>query len=146
MSNERNLNRYTGYLSGWCQAFGGHDKEYNKQETINWLFGENQVGLILADEFRQEFYEELWSNQQTNLMLMMAHSSVQIGGVVLTIEEKYTLGMSRLLDLIQSGEPIHLYLTYHLLYPPGTRIVTFSRKRPLGLIYKEVAPLKVLIL
>ena len=36
-----------------------------------------------------------------------------------------------------------MFLTYHLIYPPGTRIITVSRKPPLPLLYKEMAPLPV---
>jgi hypothetical protein len=38
-----------------------------------------------------------------------------------------------------------MYLTYHLIYPPGTRIITLSRKAPLPLLYKEMAPLPLIV-
>lgn len=38
-----------------------------------------------------------------------------------------------------------MFLTYHLIDPPGTRIVTVSRKPPLPLLYKEMAPLALTV-
>ena len=52
-------------------------------------------------------------------------------------------GYPALLDLLRDAETVHLFLTYHLIYPPGTRIITVSSKAPQLLIYKEVAPLRV---
>jgi hypothetical protein len=38
---------------------------------------------------------------------------------------------------------VHMFLSYHLIYPPGTRIITVSRRSPLPLLYKEMAPLPI---
>jgi hypothetical protein len=38
-----------------------------------------------------------------------------------------------------------MFLTYHLIYPPGTRIITVSSKPPLGLLYREMEPLTVVV-
>jgi hypothetical protein len=45
--------------------------------------------------------------------------------------------------LLLAGDETHMFLTYHLIYPPGTRIITVSLKPPLPLLYKEMAPLAV---
>ena len=42
--------------------------------------------------------------------------------------------------LLNQRTDLHLYETYHLVYPSGTRILTLSRRAPLGLIYRELAP------
>jgi hypothetical protein len=52
-------------------------------------------------------------------------------------------GYATLLDLLKNAETVHLFLTYHLIYPPGTRIITVSGKAPQALIYRESAPLRV---
>ncbi len=36
-------------------------------------------------------------------------------------------------------------MVIHLIYPPGTRIITVSSKPPLGLLYREMAPLTVVV-
>ena len=40
---------------------------------------------------------------------------------------------------------MHLYQTYHLIYPSGTRILTLSARAPLGILYRELPPLKLRI-
>jgi hypothetical protein len=45
------------------------------------------------------------------------------------------------MELVASEGDLHLSQTYHLIYPSGTRILTLSRKAPLPLVYREIAPL-----
>jgi hypothetical protein len=52
-------------------------------------------------------------------------------------------GYAALRELLLGPEEAHMYLTYHLIYPPGTRIITLSQKSPLPLLYKEMAPLAI---
>lgn len=42
--------------------------------------------------------------------------------------------------LLDAESALHLFETYHLLYPKGTRVLTLSRRAPLGLIYRELTP------
>ena len=147
VSIERTINRYTAYFRGWCQAFGEHDKNYKQKRKINWLIGEHQVGLIFADKKKKKFYGALLGKDESAPALMLTDSSVRIGEIsVSTVEKHHRLGMARLRELIEGEEMLHMFLTYHILYPPGTRIITVSRKRPMGIIYKEVAPLRLILL
>jgi len=52
-------------------------------------------------------------------------------------------GYAALRELLLGVHEAPMFLTYHLIYPPGTRIITVSRKPPLPLLYKEMAPLPV---
>ena len=54
-------------------------------------------------------------------------------------------GYAALRELLLGEAEVHMYLTYHLIYPPGTRIITLSRKAPLPLLYKEMAPLPLIV-
>jgi hypothetical protein len=38
---------------------------------------------------------------------------------------------------------VHLYLTSHLLYGGGNRIITFSNRKPLLIIYKVIGTMRV---
>ena len=38
---------------------------------------------------------------------------------------------------------VEIEIRDHLFYPPGTRIITFSSKRPGVLFYKEIEPFTV---
>ncbi len=46
-------------------------------------------------------------------------------------------------QLMQAESDLHLYLTYHFMYPSGTRIVTLSQRKPLPIIYKEIRPMDI---
>ena len=141
---EYEVRRYTAYFRGWCQTFGEHEKDFQRGSEINWLLGHDQIGLILADEIVKVLYRELLGQKQRAPTLVLGESYVQLGDVVLsTVEEKIDQGARALRALLKNPAPLHMYLTYHLFYPSGTRIVTFSRKAPLGILYKEIAPLQV---
>ena len=56
-----------------------------------------------------------------------------------------TNGYSALRELLLGCDEAHMFLTYHLIYPPGTRIITVSSKPPLGLLYREMEPLTVVV-
>jgi len=50
-------------------------------------------------------------------------------------------GYAALRELLLGVDEAPMFLTYHLIYPPGTRIITVSRKPPL--LYKEMALLPI---
>jgi hypothetical protein len=52
-------------------------------------------------------------------------------------------GLSRIRSLFNSGLLVHMYLTSHVYYPAGTRIITFSTRKPVPIMYKEIIPLCV---
>jgi len=141
---ERTVSRYSAYFRGWCQAFGEHEEAFDEGSDINWLRADDQVGLVLSDEFRRLFYKELLGDKSPTLRL--SKTLVELGDSSCPLKEQRDVeGMNALMTLLRRDEPTHLYLTYHLLYPQGTRILTFSKKSPLLLIYKEMRPLSVVI-
>jgi hypothetical protein len=56
-----------------------------------------------------------------------------------------TDGYAALRALLLGSDEAHMFLTYHLIYPPGTRIITVSSKPPLGLLYREMEPLTMVV-
>ena len=46
-------------------------------------------------------------------------------------------------DILESPDTVHLYLTSHLLYGGGNRIITFSNRKPLLIIYKVIGTMRV---
>jgi hypothetical protein len=149
MIKHRIIRRYAAYYRGWCTAFGEHESRYEEGSDVNWLFGVDQVGLILAEELRKDIYRELLRKKDASCpVLTIAHRYVEIGEFRHPlIPERDLEGILTLCQLISNDKAdIHLYLTYHFMYPPGTRIMTFSRKTPLILTYKEVSPLSLNII
>ena len=142
---ERTVSRYSAYFRGWCQSFGEHEESFDQDSEINWLRADDQVGIVLTDEFKRLFYKKLLGGNSPTLRLSKTH--VELGDSSYPLEEQRDIeGMGALMALLRRDEPTHLYLTYHLLYPQGTRILTFSKKSPLLIIYKEMQPLKVVVL
>jgi hypothetical protein len=147
MEFEYEIRRYTAYLRGFCQAFGEHEGQYEESSDINWLLANEQVGLILSPEVKRTFYRVILGRETVIPTLRLSQSSLQLGDLKHPLEgENDMQGLQALRQLIQQESPTHLYLTYHFIYPPGTRIVTFSKQRPLPIFYKKMRPLKVVLI
>lgn len=141
MVSECNVRRYAGYFRGWCQAFGEHQSQLDEESGILWLFGETQVGLILSERWRRIAYRALLARKQPPPLVIGA-GVLQAGNLRYAASSSVDrAGLESLRQLLADGRPVHLYLTYHFIYPRGTRIVTFSRKGPLPLVYKPITPL-----
>ena len=48
--------------------------------------------------------------------------------------------------LLTTGRDFHVYLTSHLMYGTGARIITLSTRKPLSIIYKEIGTLRIRLL
>ena len=144
MEFEYEIRRYTAYLRGFCQAFGDHEAEYEENNDINWLLANEQVGLILSPEVKRTFQRGILGNKTVIPTLRLSESSLQLNRLRHPLEgENDMRGLQALRQLLQQESPTYLYLTYHFIYQSGTRIVTFSKKMPLPIFYKEMRPLKV---
>ncbi len=146
MSFECELKRYAAYFRGWCQAFGEIDNEHEGANGITWLLAEDQVGLILPDQLRREVYRQILGTKAKTAVLTVSDSHFELGATAFDIDshdvQKY---LSVLLHTFTVSQALHLYLTYHLTYPSGTRFVTISTQAPLRIIYKEIEPMVIRI-
>lgn len=146
MSFECELKRYAAYFRGWCQAFGEIDKEFEGADGITWLLAEDQVGLILPDQLRREVYRQVLGTKAKTAVLTVSESHFQVGETAFDIAgDKVRAYLRNLLRSFTASRALHLYLTYHLTYPSGTRFVTISTKSPLRIIYKEIEPMSIRI-
>lgn len=141
------IRRYVAYYRGWCQAFGEHEVEEGRAESANsiqWLFGEDRVGLILPEDTRKRFLKELVRRKGTESSIVFSPAGAEIvvnRAVCSVLKGNIEAGAGRLLALARQSKELHMFLTHHLYYSPGTRIVTFSATKPLGIMYKEIDPL-----
>lgn len=143
MEQHRTIRRYSAYFRGWAVAFGVHELEEDGARDRQWLFGEGQLGLILTPPVRRLLYHRLLGHD--------AAPELALGPLGLCLgedeppllESDEARPLAALRALIELPGDLHLYQTYHLLYPGGTRILTLSRRAPLGLIYREMAPLRL---
>ena len=147
MIYSRRIRRYVAYYRGWCQAFGEHEIKEELDDSINgiqWLFGERRVGLIFPEDTRKRFLKELVGRKGDEPFIAFSRASSEItvnGSVCSVLNGNIEHGVERLVALVQQHAEIHMFLTHHLCYAPGTRIITFSAARPIVILYKEIDPL-----
>ncbi len=143
----REIKRHTAYFRGLSQAFGEHESLYEENRPVNWLLGERQVGLILGEHLKRPAFRSILSQPQERAAVTLTSSCLRIGNMRYAISERQDRrGREALIELLRGSATVHLYLTYHFMYPKGTRIITLSQKPPLRLIYKEMAPMRIRVL
>ena len=146
MSIERIVKRYSAYYAGWCVAFGEHEIDYEENRDIQWIFGEGKVGISLAPRLRRLFVRELLGKRKRMPRIVLYKDSAKINHRKFTVSSKTDReNMRNFRAFFDCPEEIHMFLSSHFCYPPGTRIITFSKKKPLVIMYKEIEPLQVII-
>lgn len=143
MSEQRTIHRYTAYFRGWSVAFGEHEALEDPTHGLQWLLGPNEVGIILTPSIRRALFRALLPKHESPPKLRITSSEFQVGGHWFVLSALAPRIRNILTDLLHGDDDLHLYLTYHLWYPAGTRILTLSRTKPLILIYKEIEPFLV---
>ena len=140
---ERELIRYSAYFRGWCQAFGEHEGIRCKESGIDWLLADQQIGLVLPQETIKLLYREVLLQKRTPTLTFRS-DRIEIGGLRIALEKKQEqMALDAIADILASPEAVHLYLTSHLLYGGGNRIITFSSRKPLLIIYKVIGTMHV---
>jgi len=142
-TRECEIKRYGAYFKGWCQVFGEHESIVVGEQENCWLIGEKKVGLILPKPLLKQLNGEVLLHEQVPV-ITFTERGVQIGTLHFPFKselEKRVLGAIE--QLIDTGADLHLFLTCHLLYGNGSRIITISNKRPQSVIYKEIGSMKI---
>jgi hypothetical protein len=140
---ERNLIRHAAYFRGWCQAFGEHESIYRDDNGVNWVTAEGQVGLVLPKPLIRSLYREVLLRERVPI-LTFHHESVEIGSLDIPIGKKYQqMALKAMSEVLAGSGGVHVYLTSHLLYGEGSKIITISKKKPLAIIYKEIGSMRI---
>ena len=144
MSYSRLIRRYSAYFAGWCVTFGEHDIDYDENKEINWLFGDSQIGFTLSPQLKQMVFRELLGKQKHIPLVSIRESEIRLHKCRIPItHDEDRRGLACFEEFINTKEDVHLCLTSHFCYPPGTRIITFTKKKPAIIMYKEIQPMKV---
>ena len=144
MTYEYQIRRYSAYLKGWCQAFGEHEGLFADDDSIGWLFGEDQVGLILPEGLNKKLYREVLGKKRKSPVLTFRPDCVCAGQFHQCFSSPADIeSLNKLRKFLKTNTQIHLFLTYHFMYQRGTRIITFSLTPPWPLIYKEIDPVQL---
>lgn len=147
MACERTVKRYAAYYAGWCVAFGEHRMAYDDSKDINWLIGEERVGITLASQLKRVLMRELLGKHVDIPLVTLADDRIRINEAEYRFKQEEDLrGYNNFRQFFQAPGDIHMFLTSHFCYPPGTRIITFANKKPLIIMYKEIKPLQLTIL
>jgi hypothetical protein len=140
---ERELIRYSAYFKGWCQAFGEHEGIQCRDSGIDWLLADQQLGLVLPAETIKPLYREVLLHK-LRPTLTFHEDCIQVGALRIALERKQEQrALDAVAEILKSPEAVHLYLTSHLLYGGGNRIITFSNRKPLLIIYKVIGTMHV---
>jgi hypothetical protein len=144
MSADQLIRRYAAFFRGWAQAFGEHQAVAERPGGQRWLIGEGQVGLILEPAFKRLLYPLFL--HRTGVAAPRATLSLdafEVEDTRIPLAAIAPAPRHQILALIAGAAELHLYQTYHLIYPAGTRILTLSTRPPLGILYRELAPLRL---
>ena len=145
MKDSRIIRRYTAYYRGWCLAFGEHTADYEESRPVNWLYGEDRVGLILSPGLRKQAQRELLGRMERIPEFTLSDRKVQINQVIYRVNDEPELeNIQRLKRFLLGSPEMHMFLCSHLFYP-RLRIITFDRHRPLAIMYKEMQSLKLIL-
>jgi len=140
---ERDLKRYAAYFRGWCQAFGEHESIYRDENGVNWLVADKQVGLVLPKPTIKQLYREVLMHEQAPV-LTFRRKCVEIGALEVPIGKKYQKqALTSMGEILEDSKEVHVFVTSHLLYGSGAKIITFSSKKPLAIIYKEIGTMRI---
>jgi hypothetical protein len=77
--------------------------------------------------------------------LTFSRRSVRIGSLEIPLDKRHQeQTLAAIKSLFGAASEIHVYLTSHLLYS-GSRIITFSSKKPLTIIYKQIGTMQAFV-
>lgn len=141
---EKTIKRYAAYFLGWCQSFGEHDIAFEENKDVNWLFGESRIGIVVSPKIRRLFLKKISKQKEPLIFLSSHYLKVDNSQYILLEEDRQHLAQA--LSILKKYDEIHMFLTNHFCYPPKTKIITFSAKKPLLILYKEIPPITVKLL
>ena len=146
MIDFRIIKRYNAYYHGWCLAFGEHTANYTQEQDISWLFGEDRMGLILSSGLLKQAKRELLGHHKQIPELAISNDMLRMNEFIYRLNnDTERMNNQRLKNFLLSSHDLHMFLCSHLFYPSGTRIITFAKKNPLVIMYKEMQPLKLVV-
>jgi len=140
---ERTVKRYSAYFRGWCQAFGEHESHSDHDKGIHWLLTERQAGFVMPAAGFRELYRAVLRTDHSP-PLVFGQRELALGGFRIELTPgKEDLIREAISRIVSEPGDLHVYLTSHLIYGTGSRIMTLSCKKPLSIIYKEIGSLTI---
>ena len=145
MATELEIKRYSAYYNGWCLAFGEHETLYETEKNLSLIEGESQIGIVTSVDIRKRLTKELLGHHDEVPLVELSENQIHVNKLEYRFSEEEAKAVSGFLRFMRKNESIHMFLTSHFCYPGGTRIITFSAKKPVIILYKEIAPLRLVM-
>lgn len=148
MAKELIIKRYNAYYQGWCQAFGEHEANLDEDRDVYWLTAEGRIGLAVSSKLIRILNLAFLRHHEEIPQLILQSDSIKVEDkIIYQLSDDYDQkGMNQLMNYLDCKDELHLFMTNHFCYPSGTRIITIAKEKPTILLYKDMQPLKVLIL
>jgi hypothetical protein len=137
--------RYSSYYHGWCLSFGEHRIRYDENLIINWVEGESQMGFVVSTDQTKPLFRELLRHRDVPPRVEISTAGAKINELEYEFLPEEVSGAKRFIEYAKRHRQLHMFLTSHFCYPPRTRIVTFSPKKPTIILYKEISPLHLIL-
>jgi thymidine kinase len=103
------------------------------------------MGFVVSGDKTKPLYRELLRHREDVPTVNISESRTIINELEYDFTKKELEGAKRFMEYAQQHKELHMYLTSHFCYPPRTRIVTFSPKKPPIILYKEISPIKLIL-
>lgn len=146
MVDLRIIKRYNAYYHGWCLAFGEHTVNYEEERDINWLFGDGKIGLILSPDLRKQAQREFLGHHEEIPELVISNDMVWMNEFIYRLKnDTDRVNIRHMKDFLHNSQSMHMLLCNHIFYP-RTRIITFDKEKPITIMYKEMQPLKLILM
>jgi hypothetical protein len=111
---------------------------------MRWLIGDDQIGVILEPALKRLLYPLfLYRPGLAAPEVLLRPNAIEVGAAYLPFAADAHTPLTKILGLIARAADLHLYQTYHLIYPAGTRILTLSTRAPLTILYRELTPIRL---
>lgn len=145
MTNIRTIKRYNAYYHGWCLAFGEHSANFDEARDVNFLVGEDRMGLILSPGLRKQAQREFLGHHEAIPELVLSAAMVRMNKFMYRLNDDTDReNVQHLIDFLLGSQELHMFLCSHFFYQ-RTRIITFSTKKPIVIMYKEMQPLQLIV-
>lgn len=103
------------------------------------------MGLVVSTDKAKPLYRELLRHRDVSPMVEISESGARINDLEYAFMQEELPGAKIFIEYAKRHKQLHMFLTSHFCYPPRTRIVTFSPKKPPLILYKEISPLRLIL-
>ncbi len=103
------------------------------------------MGFVVSSDKTKPLFRELLRRRNESPTVDLSETRTKINDLEYDFSKEELPGAKRFIEYLKRYDQLHMYLTSHFCYPPRTRIVTFSPKKPPIILYKEISPINLIL-